>query len=101
MRGEWRTEGAKRCGHSAGVFVCRADEDVEIAGTAHDTMRSESMRAHDQELDAGISQPGDQIDEVLVELGRLSHCLLGSIALACWHARTLARRGPTLPTHRV
>jgi hypothetical protein len=62
---EWRTEGAECRQHAFGILVGRTNEDVEIASATHDAMCCQSVRAHNQELDAGISQPDDENDSSL------------------------------------
>ncbi len=52
MRGERRAERRERANDTSGIRRVRANEHVEIARGARDSMRRKGMRAHDDELAA-------------------------------------------------
>jgi hypothetical protein len=65
---ERRAKGPEARHHSLGIGGRRFHEDIQI-----DTVSRERMRTYDEEVHFGVDERPEQVQEVLVELGAISH----------------------------
>jgi hypothetical protein len=98
VHGQRRAKGTKASDYAIGIGRRGPHEDVEIPGGPYDPVSRERVRAHHEEIHARVHECVEQVQEVIVEDGCISH-RSESGGLACRRGCTAGAADPTRPRH--